>query len=211
MKVVLSRNEEKPEFVPGPPDGSPLPHLRQPKLKNPEKHNLNQLMYFHYNINEHSMYLSSYPYPTHSNVPPQHVMIPAQMQQQPSTISFKHKLPPEHQSIEILTKSQPRTPLSNQQKPIHSNGSNLIVLQSNSPTNNSITPTYNSQNIKSHHQIIKRTTINPKLYAGQIQQSPHLAQQQLFTANTPVTTHQPSYPTNDSPHLSSNQFYSTTN
>lgn len=55
-------------YVPAPPSGLPPSHLRQPKLKNPDKFIVNQLIYFHYNIQEHSMYVSPYPQPTHSNI-----------------------------------------------------------------------------------------------------------------------------------------------
>lgn len=57
------------EFVPGPPPGSPPAHLPQPTLKNPEKFMVNQMIYFHYNINDHSMYVSPCPFPTHGQTP----------------------------------------------------------------------------------------------------------------------------------------------
>lgn len=72
------------EFVPEPPPGSPPASLPQPILKCPEKFIVNQLIYFHYNINNHSMYVSPCPYPTHDQPPPQPNPSPAsQPSQQP--------------------------------------------------------------------------------------------------------------------------------
>lgn len=156
-------------------------------------------MYFHYNIHEHLMYVSPYPHP--------HLIPPIQMSQ--STLTFKPNLQhTDQQSIDVLPKIIPRTPLSNQQKPTHSNGSNLIVLQSNSPTNSSINLTYNSSTPNIIHSTIKPRTTNTIFYTGQSQS--HVAQ--IFPTITPVTTHQ-TYQTNNgtSPHLSNSNFYSSTN
>lgn len=53
------------EIAPLPPPGSPPPNLPQPTLKNPDKYIVNQLIYFHYNIHTHEMYVSPFSYPTH--------------------------------------------------------------------------------------------------------------------------------------------------
>lgn len=63
------------EFVPAPPVGSPPAHLPQPILKNPEKFLVNQLIYFHYNINEHWMYVSPCSFPSHTQ-PPTNTQLP---------------------------------------------------------------------------------------------------------------------------------------
>lgn len=69
--VFQSNDAEKNEiqteesYVPPPPPGSPLLSYEQPRLKNPEKFIVNHLIYFHYNIQEHAMYVSPYSYPTH--------------------------------------------------------------------------------------------------------------------------------------------------
>lgn len=53
-----------------PPPGTPPHNLPQPTLKNPDKYIVNQLIYFHYNIHTHEMYVSPFPYPTHDTGAP---------------------------------------------------------------------------------------------------------------------------------------------
>lgn len=207
-----SKTEERQEFVPGPPEGSPLPGLLQPKLKNPDKFQVNRLMYFHYDTLAHLMYISPCRTPTHDKVAPSQMMPPDQFQPVPPPFQFKHSTYAEPPA-ELVPKAPPRTPLGTQQKPTHSNESNLIVLQSNSPTNSShsFSPSaapYNSQMTKAHYPPPVKRPPTAMLYPGANHQHPA----QMFSAITAVTTH-PTYHTNfnGSPHLSANHFYPSTN
>lgn len=187
---VTSRNEEADEnYVPGPPDGSPTPHLRQPKLKCPEKFIVNQLMYFHYNQYDHSMYVSPFPNPAHQPPPTAKHMqsaIPTVITTQPTYAYNKHKVQMDSpKDVKVVS----RTPLSVQQKPFHSADSNLIVLQSNSPTinyttNDSTANNYGTSPYMSHgHQQASPQQPIPTHYTSQ---SPI----QTYRTHTPIVTHQ---------------------
>lgn len=128
MEDVKSEEEQ---IAPLPPPGSPPPNLPQPTLKNPDKYIVNQLIYFHYNINTHEMYVSPYPYPTHNVAPPP---------QQISSIP-QHQITQTPPTGYTFNKSAKSNRISNSKfyhsthKPIHnSSEANLIVL-SNSPLN----------------------------------------------------------------------------
>lgn len=57
MKLV----EEK-EVVPPAPPGSPPPQLPQPRLKDPNKFIVNQLLYFHYDLRANKMIITPAPH-----------------------------------------------------------------------------------------------------------------------------------------------------
>lgn len=118
----------------------------QPTLKNPEKYIVTQLIYFHYDINNHSMYPSPYPHPTHN--------IPKPISQQsPMPQSSVHSqqtplVPPYYKSssgtsgrhVEAgkipskINRIASSKYYHSTHKPIHTcSETNLIVLQANSP------------------------------------------------------------------------------
>lgn len=189
---AIGRIEEVDEnFVPGPPNGSPTPHLKQPKLKRPEKFIHNQLMYFHFNQFESRMYVSSCPNPDHLApiAKPMQSAIPTVITTQQTYAYNKHKVQMDSpRDVKVVS----RTPLSVQQKSFHPTESNLIVLQSNSPTmnytmNESMANNYGTSPMQymlhGHQQASPQQPI-PTHYTSQ---SPN----QTYRTHTQIVTHQP--------------------
>lgn len=54
--------EDEQQTVPPPPPGSPPPHLPQPRLKDPDKFIVNQLLYFHYDLRSNEMIITPAPH-----------------------------------------------------------------------------------------------------------------------------------------------------
>lgn len=197
--------------MPGPPDGSPTPHLKQPRLKCPEKFIVDSFIYFHYNQFEHSMYISQFPNPTHTAPPPKPMQsaIPTVITTQASYAYNKHKNQMDSpKDVKVVS----RTPLA-VQKSFHSTESNLIVLQSNSPTmnystNETATNNYGSSPMQysSHgHQQASPQQPIPTHYTSQ---SPI----QTYRTHTPIITHQsyqmetPTHNYMQSPQIASNVY-----
>lgn len=125
---------EEEQIIPPPPPGSPPPNLPQPTLKNPEKFIVNQLIFFHYNIHTHEIYVSPFHYPTH-DVQSQHShQQQPQHQQTPPPTSYSYK------SNAKLTKSN-RVPSSkhfhssSHKSSLHNPNENNLIILSNSPSN----------------------------------------------------------------------------
>lgn len=180
--------------MPGPPDGSPMAHLKQPRLKCPEKFIGNQLIYFHYNQFEHAMYVSPYANPTHSAPPAKQMQsaIPTVITTQPTYAYNKHKVQMDSpKDMKVAS----RTPLSVQQKSFHSTESNLIVVQSNSPT----------MNYSTNESTANNYSASPMQYMPHAHQQASPAQQpipthytsqspiQTYRTHTPIVTHQQPY------------------
>lgn len=60
MKFQIEEDEQ--QSVPPPPPGSPPPHLPQPRLKDPDKFIVNQLLYFHYDLRSNEMIVTPAPH-----------------------------------------------------------------------------------------------------------------------------------------------------
>lgn len=149
----LQREINEQQIVPPPPPGSPPPQLPQPKLKDPEKFIVNQLLYFHYDIRRNEMIVTPAPHlmPMMNAMPPNTMALPPPVVQQTAPPPTIQKVPPvpvqpypfksnssrHHNDAKVLKSS--RTSSSkhyhSSHKSMHvSNDTNLIVLSS-SPSN----------------------------------------------------------------------------
>lgn len=190
------------EFVPGPPDGSPPANLCQPTLKNPSKFIVSQLIYFHYNINDHSMYVSPYPYPTHMNNS-QKTLPTSTTPLTSSTFPYKSKESPS----DLKMNGPPRK--SSNKYTHHSSESNLIVVQPNVDSNT----VYGSSPMQymsgSHHQPSPVQQPIPTHYTSNqtAQIGYRMPQQSMHQAYaSPVMP-----PTQGYTHSSANNIYPTSN
>lgn len=151
MKFILpyQRECELQNIVPPPPPGSPPPHLLQPKLKDPDRFIVKQLLYFHYDLRVNEMIVTPTPHlmmPMMKSMtipPPIIQQVPPAIQQLPSVqpvqpYPYKTSTSSRHHSVAKASKSNRSSSSKHyhsSHKPIHaSNETNLIVLSS-SPSN----------------------------------------------------------------------------
>lgn len=136
------------------------------------------------------MYVSPYSHPTHTAVTSKPIQsaIPTVITTQ-TTYTYNNKHKGQMDASKDVKAS--RTPLAMQQKPFHSTESNLIVLQSNSPTMNYSTnensgtlnnyATSPMQYLSHGHQ-----QVSPQHLTHYTSQSPI----QSYRTHTPIVTHQ---------------------